>query len=273
MDNGEIFMKKNNRIQGKTIVITGASGGLGRALAEQCAQNGADLFLLARREKQLVKLAHQLRETYQVQCTAIKLDVTDRDEIQRVFHLILKQAGKIDILVNNAGYGIFAEAETTNIEEVEKMFAVNVLGLIVCTKEAIPLMRSSKCAHIINIASQAGKLATPKSSAYAATKHAVLGYTDSLRMELAAARIFVTAVNPGPIRTNFFEHTDPGGEYLDQLGKVVLEPHYVAEQIIKAMLTPKREINLPWWMNLAAILHTLMPRVVEKVGKKAFHKK
>lgn len=265
--------KKNNRIQGKTIVITGASGGLGRELAKQCAQNGANLFLLARREGELIKLAYELQETYKVDCTAIKVDVTATNEIQNVFQYIREQIGKIDVLVNNAGYGFFAEAESLDLEEVEKMFAVNVLGLITCTKEAIPLLRSSKHAHIINIASQAGKLATPKSSAYAATKHAVLGYTDSLRMELAPASILVTAVNPGPIRTNFFEHTDPEGNYLEQLGKVVLEPHYVAEQIVKAMLTSKREINLPWWMNFAAILHTLMPRVVEKVGKKAFYKK
>ncbi|GIN73501.1 oxidoreductase [Bacillus sp. J14TS2] len=266
-------MKKNKRIQGKIIVITGASGGLGRALAEQCAQHGADLFLLARREELLTELADHLQETYKVNCTAIKLDVTSRDDIQHVFSHIREKVGKIDVFINNAGYGIFAKAERANIEEVEKMFAVNVLGLIACTKEAIPLLRSSKSAHIINIASQAGKLATPKSSAYAATKHAVLGYTDSLRMELSADRIFVTAVNPGPIRTHFFEQTDPNGEYLDQLGRVVLEPDDVAKQIVRAMLTSKREINLPWWMNVAATLHILMPRIVEKIGKKAFYKK
>ncbi|WP_313898412.1 SDR family oxidoreductase [Lederbergia sp. NSJ-179] len=242
-------MKRNKRLEGKTVVITGASGGLGAQLAEQCAQNGAQLFLLARREKQLTQVANQLRKKYSIDCSVMKLDVSDLDKIPSVFQQIFQQAEKIDVLVNNAGYGTFAEAGEIDMKDAEKMFAVNVLGLIACTKEVIPFMQKRGLGHIINIASQAGKLATPKSSVYAATKHAVLGFTNSLRMELAADGIFVTAVNPGPICTPFFQNTDPTGAYLERLGKVVLDPKYVAEKVIGAMLTSKREINLPWWMN------------------------
>ncbi len=116
--------------------------------------------------------------------------------------------------MNNAGYGIFAEAEKVEFVDVEGMFAVNVVGLIACTQEVIPFMCKRGSGHIINVASQAGKLATPKSSIYSSTKHAVLGYTNSLRMEMAQRGVFVTAVNPGPIRTEFFQIADPGGSYL-----------------------------------------------------------
>ena len=103
----------------------------------------------------------------------------------------------------------------------------------------------SKSGHIINIASQAGKIATPKSSVYSATKHAVLGYTNSLRMELSDFQIKVTAVNPGPIGTDFFTIADESGTYAKSVQRYILKPEYVAKKVVDAMLTSTREINLP----------------------------
>ncbi|MEK3885869.1 SDR family NAD(P)-dependent oxidoreductase [Bacillus sp. FSL K6-3431] len=264
---------KNQRLMGKTIVITGASGGLGEQIAKQCAQNGAHLFLLARNEERLEQVAISIRELYKVRCTAIKLDVTQYDQIPPVFRRIYEEAGHIDVLVNNSGYGIFAEAENIRLADVEGMFAVNVVGLIACTKEVIPSMCQRKSGQIINIASQAGKLATPKSSVYSASKHAVLGFTNSLRMEMSRYGVQVMAVNPGPIRTTFFDKADPEGSYLESLGRFMLDTEKVAENIVASMLSNRREINLPRWMDFAGTLHTLMPRVVERLGRKAFFKK
>ena len=157
---------KNEKLQGKTVVITGASGGLGEQMAYLCAQNGANLFLLARNQVKLNQIAASIRDKYQVECTAMVLDVSKHDEIPCVFRNIFEQAGQIDVLVNNAGYGIFAEAEKVEFVDVEGMFAVNVVGLIACTQEVIPFMCKRGSGHIINVASQAGKLATPKSSIY-----------------------------------------------------------------------------------------------------------
>ena len=112
--------------------------------------------------------------------------------------------GRIDILVNNAGFGIFKTFEDASMDEVKDMFQVNVFGLVACTKAVLPYMVNKNEGHIINIASLAGKL-QPEISAYAATKHAVLGFTNSLRMELANTDIYVTAINPGPIDTNFLK--------------------------------------------------------------------
>ena len=105
--------------------------------------------------------------------------------------------------MNNAGFGAFREAHEASMDEIKGMFDVNVVGLMACTSIVLPKMRERRFGHIINIASQAGKIATPKSSVLSATKHAVLGYTNSLRMELADFNVQVTSVNPGPIATNF----------------------------------------------------------------------
>ncbi|HEY4554254.1 MAG TPA: SDR family oxidoreductase, partial [Bacillaceae bacterium] len=202
---------KNERLNGKTVVITGASGGLGEQMAYLCAESGANLFLLARNRAKLDSIAARIRDRYHVECRPMEFDASQHEQIPAAFSRIFDQAGNIDVLVNNAGYGIFAEAGDADMKDVHGMFAVNVIGLIACTREVIPFMRARRSGHIINVASQAGKLATPKSSVYSATKHAVLGYTNSLRMEMAEHGVFVTAVNPGPIATNFFQTADPGG--------------------------------------------------------------
>ncbi|MCM3111512.1 SDR family NAD(P)-dependent oxidoreductase [Lederbergia lenta] len=264
---------KNERLNGKIVVITGASGGLGEQIARQCARNGANLYLLARSQERLEQISTSIREQYKVKCTTIRLDITQYEQIPSVFQRIYEEAGKIDVLVNNSGYGIFAEAENIKIADVEGMFAVNVIGLIACTKEVIPSMCKQQSGQIINIASQAGKLATPKSSVYSASKHAVLGFTNSLRMEMSIYGVQVMSVNPGPIRTTFFDKADPSGSYLENLGRYMLDTEKVAANIIASMLTNRREINMPRWMDIAGTLHTLMPRVVERVGRKAFFKK
>lgn len=264
---------KNKDLEGKTVVITGASSGLGEHIAYKCAENKARLFLLARNEDRLNRVAHRIREEYGVDCTIMAMDVSDLRKIPAIFETIFEEVEAVDVLINNAGYGLFAEAENLQVTDLERMFSINVLGLISCTKAVIPSMRERQFGHIINIASQAGKLATPKSSAYAATKHAVLGFTNSLRMEMSRFGVYVTAVNPGPIRTEFFQHTDPEGVYIKSLGRVVLEPEKVARKIVQVIFTKKREINLPWWMNWTSILHALMPDTVERLGRKAFFKK
>lgn len=175
--------------------------------------------------------------------------------------------------MNNAGYGVFRAAHEAEMDQVKGMFNVNVIGLMACTSMVLPLMMKQKSGHIINIASQAGKIATPKSSAYSATKHAVLGYTNSLRMELSDLQIRVTAVNPGPIGTDFFTIADESGTYAKSVQRFMLKPEYVAKKVVDAMLTSTREINLPHWMNVGSILFALFPYAFERVGKKILNKK
>ncbi|MFK2824285.1 SDR family oxidoreductase [Bacillus sp. B190/17] len=262
-----------SRLRGKTIVITGASSGLGVEIAKQAAAEGARLILLARRSDRLEEVKESIRRTFSTEVYSYSVDISQKEEIENVFMHVLQHVSEIDILVNNAGFGVFSEAHEAKWEETEAMFRVNVLGLIACTQMVIPHMKARGSGHIINIASQAGKMATPKSSVYAATKHAVLGYTNSLRMEMARDGVRVTAVNPGPIATEFFTLADPSGSYVANVGRWMLKPEKVARKVVGAMGTAKREINLPRWMSTGSLIYTLFPRTVERLGRKAFFKK
>ncbi|WP_456274142.1 SDR family NAD(P)-dependent oxidoreductase [Bacillus sp. AK031] len=263
----------NHRLKNKNVVITGASGGIGERIAIKAAEQGANVVLIARNAERLKEIGQTIEREYKVNAFIHSVDVSDFSSLPSVFQSIYREAGNVDVLVNNAGYGIFDEADEANFEDIKGMFDVNVLGLIACTKHVLPIMKKRKSGHIINIASQAGKLATPKSSAYSASKHAVLGFTNSLRMETASSNIFVTAVNPGPIATNFFNVADRSGTYEKNVERLMLNPDAVAEKIVGKMLTNTREINLPRWMNAGSVVYTLFPGIVEKLGKNAFFKK
>ncbi|MGE7764620.1 SDR family NAD(P)-dependent oxidoreductase [Peribacillus sp. NPDC096540] len=262
-----------NKLQGKVIVITGASGGNGKEVAIQAAKQGGRLVLLARSLDKLHLLRDELTNQYGVDAYAYKLDVADTHQVEMVFADIHAQIGEVDVLVNNAGFGTFKEALDTELDETKAMFAVNVIGLMACTKLVLPYMKKRKSGHIINIASQAGKIATPKSTLYSSTKFAVLGYSNALRLELMEDHVFVTTVNPGPIETNFFSIADESGAYVKNIEKFMLKPEDVAAKIVAAMLTNKREINLPGWMDLAGKWYNMFPRITETFGKKAFFKK
>jgi short-subunit dehydrogenase len=260
------------RLEGKHVVITGASGGVGERIAYEVAKRKGMPILLARSEEKLAGIAERIEQTYGISCRYERLDVGDPEAVEATFRKLLQEVD-IDVLVNNAGFGVFRYAEDIDLEEAEDMFRVNVLGLIACTKMVYPRMIERRRGHIINIASQAGKIATPKSSVYAATKHAVLGFTNSLRMEAARFGVFVTAVNPGPIATDFFAVADESGEYVKNVERWMLRPDDVARRVADVMLTPAREVNMPRWMNAGSWLYQLFPTLVERVGKNAFFKK
>jgi short-subunit dehydrogenase len=261
------------RLTNKNVVITGASGGIGLSIATLCAERGANVVLLARRLDVLEGIQKKLQERFSGSIHVYKLDVSNTDEVKTVFSKVLTELGRIDVLVNNAGYGVFDAAHDVSIKDAKGMFGVNVIGLIACTSMVLPLMRQQRSGHIINIASQAGKIATPKSSVYSATKHAVIGYTNSLRMELSDVNITVTAVNPGPIETNFFNIADEKGTYVKSVERYMLKPEFVARKVVDAMLTRTREINLPRWMNAGSIAFALFPRLFERIGKQMLNKK
>ena len=264
-------MKKE--LSNKNVVITGASFGIGEKIAMKVAQEGGRPILLARSLDKLKAISEFIYEKTSVNSLYYQLDVSDVEQVKTTFTEILKEVRHIDILVNNAGFGIFDEFKDASFDEVTRMFEVNVLGLMACTKEVLPLMIDQNSGHIINIASQAGKIATPKSSVYSATKHAVLGFTNSLRMELADTKVHVSAVNPGPIETNFFNTADKTGNYVKNVQKFMLSSDYVADKIIQLMTNPKRELNLPYWMHVGSVLYAISPSLFEKISMKFFNMK
>lgn len=258
-------------LENKVIWITGASGGLGRELALEAAKQGAIVVLFGRNESKLNSIKEEI-ETIGAKSYPFAIDLGDLNKTEQITKQIIDEIG-IDGLINNAGFGVFEKAESLNMETVKEMFDVNVIGLIGLTRAVLPYMLKQNSGHIINIASQAGKLATPKSTVYSATKHAVLGFTNGLRLELNDTNIQVSSVNPGPIKTPFFDRADQEGTYAKRVDKWMLDPTYVAKVTIHLLHKPKREINVPGWMAIGTKLYQLVPSVVERIAGKKLNQK
>ncbi|GAA0609308.1 SDR family oxidoreductase [Virgibacillus siamensis] len=262
-----------NRIAGKKIIITGASSGIGERIAWQIAENGGVPIMVARSINKLKNLQMQIKKTYQINSYAYQADLLNQKELDNVINQIIAEHTQIHGLINNAGAGVFDYVRDMQWSDVERMFQLNVFALMRGTKCLLPHFMQYNEGHIVNVASQAGKIATPKAAAYAATKHAVLGFTNSLRLETADFNIHVTAINLGPVNTNFFASADPSGDYQKNIERFMLHPDKVAMKVVKALFTDKREINLPGWMELGSKLYHLFPQALERLLKKQFDKK
>ncbi|SET88187.1 hypothetical protein SAMN05421676_11010 [Salinibacillus kushneri] len=260
-------------LNGKNIVITGASSGIGSKLSWYVAKNGGTPILVARSREKLNKIAADIHRQFSIDAGYYVCDVGNEVEWQRTMNQIVKDFQQIHVLINNAGFGLFQPVSNMTLADFEGMYRVNVHALIQSSQFFASHMVQFGEGHIINIASQAGKMATPKAAGYAATKHAVLGFTHGLRMEMEQQGIIVTAVNLGPVKTNFFETADPDGGYAQSVDRIMLDADKVARKIVQKMNTPVREINLPLWMELGSRIHKLFPHVTEKLLKRQFRKK
>ena len=181
--------------------------------------------------------------------------------------------GPVSVLINNAGFGLMEDFLDFDMDRAEAMFRVNVLGLMYATKYVATKMAERQVGAIINIASMAGKMATPKSTVYSATKFAVLGFSNALRLELKPLGISVMTVNPGPIRTEFFDKADKTHNYLNSLGNIVLDPEEVAYKIVSKIGTSRREVNLPYYMEVAHHLYEVFPHMADYLTGGIFNKK
>lgn len=180
----------------KVILITGASSGIGKATALQLIKEGHIVYGAARRVDQMQDLVSSGGH-------AIQMDVTNEKEVIDGVQHVLKEQGKIDVLINNAGYATYGSVEETPIADAKRQFDVNIFGLARLTQLVIPHMRAQKSGKIINISSMGGKIYFPLGAWYHATKHALEGWSDSLRLELKPFHIDVVIIEPGAIVTEF----------------------------------------------------------------------
>lgn len=260
-------------LDNRVVMITGASSGLGEQIAYASAKKGYRLVLAARRYEQLEKVATKCLTHGASSVNIYTLDIGKIETIDRVYAQIKEDVGQVDILVNNAGFGLFEELIHIDLKTIQEMFNVNVVGLIYLSRIVVADMLAKGRGHLINIASQAGKMATPKSTIYAATKHAVLGFSNALRLEVKPYGVQVTTVNPGPIKTDFFARADKTGHYLDDMGIWVLDPSKLANRIVASYDHTTREINAPFLMNLGANFYTLFPHLGDFLAGTVFNKK
>ncbi|HEY9624498.1 MAG TPA: SDR family oxidoreductase [Crinalium sp.] len=203
----------SNSLAKQVILITGASTGIGAALAELLAQrySGISLVLAARSLEKLDAIAERCRKAG-ADVLTVSIDISQTDAAIALAQKALQHFGRVDALINNAGYGQMGALELISPEFAERQFAVNVLGPLALTRTLIPAMREQGQGRIINISSLGGRLAFPLGGLYSASKFAIEGLSDTLRMELSPFNIRVSVVEPGPVRTPFLDVIKQGVE-------------------------------------------------------------
>lgn len=181
---------------GKVILITGASSGIGKDAALSLIKQGHIVYGAARR-------ISKMKDIVEAGGHSIKMDVLKKEDVDKAVDQVMGEQNRIDVLVNNAGYGLWGAVETITIDEAKRQFDVNLFGLAYLTKKVIPLMRNQKSGKIINMSSMGGKVYTPFGAWYHATKYALEGWSDCLRIELKDFGIDVILIEPGVIKTEF----------------------------------------------------------------------
>ncbi|MDU4694466.1 MAG: SDR family oxidoreductase [Paenibacillus sp.] len=226
-------------LQGKTVIITGASSGIGEATARELASKGAHVVIGARRLEKLEALASSLRENG-ASVAVQQLDVTDLDQMRAIVQLAVDQFGRVDAMVNNAGLMPLSPLAALKIEEWNRMIDVNIRGVLHGIAAGLPVMKEQGVGHFINVASIGAYEVTPTAAVYCATKYAVRAITDGLRQEVAGQGIRVTLVSPGVTESELAETiTDnEAKELMIEYRRTALPASAIARSIAYALEQP-----------------------------------
>jgi short-subunit dehydrogenase len=256
-------------LRGRVVVVTGASAGIGEATAVAFAKRGARVVLAARRLDRLEDLAARI-ERAGGHALATMVDVTDHEQLERLPAIVKEAYGPADVLVNNAGIpggGRFADL---TLEQIEAIVRINLLAVIEGTRAFLPGMRARGRGHIVNVASLAARFAAPGAAVYAATKHGVVAFSESLHYEVEPDGVLITSVNPGFVATEGFPQQD-----LDR--RLVMDVDRVSEAIVRVVrrgVAPERSI--PRWVASFQSFRVLTPplyrwgmRRVRRAGRTA----
>ncbi len=239
-------------LRGAVAVVTGASSGFGELTAKLLAKEGASVVLAARRVERLEALAAEI-EGRGGRALAVKCDVTEIADLQGLRDRVDEAFGRCDVLINNAGIPGGGRFEDLSLEQIERVIRVNLLGVLFGTKAFLPMMLDRRRGHIVNVASLAGRYATPGASVYSASKHGVVAFSEALYYELGPRGILVTSVNPGFAATEGF----PQGRLPSAL---VMPADKVARAIVEVVKEGKGpEVSVPRGMSLWQAFRVLTP--------------
>lgn len=191
-------------LKGQVAIVTGASRGIGKEIAQKLAEQGTKLTLIGS-SSEVISTAEELKGQGFQDVIAVQADVTKEKDVQKAVDQTMKEFGQVDILVNNAGVGFFKLTEEVTLDEWKKVFEVNVQGVFLGAKAVLPHMKAQKSGTIITISSDVGRYTIPNGAAYTSTKYAVQGFSGSLAQEVREYGIRVGTINPGMVDTYFAE--------------------------------------------------------------------
>jgi NAD(P)-dependent dehydrogenase (short-subunit alcohol dehydrogenase family) len=242
--------KERRSLSGKVVAITGGARGIGRSTAEALVRKGCRVALgdldLALAERTAAELGGGT--------IAVRLDVTDRDSFAAFLEQTERQLGPLDVLINNAGIMPVTRFVEESDDSIRRQLDINVYGVIAGTQLALERMRPRRSGHIVNLASSAGKAGVPGIATYAATKHAVVGFTEAVRAECREEGIDLSYVMPITVNTQLTEGLQ------DYPGVKQVEPEDVAEEIVGALETGKVDVYVPRQLRASVAIGTLLPR-------------
>jgi short-subunit dehydrogenase len=256
-------VESNGELREKVVVITGASMGIGEAIARIFAGCGASVVLLSRDAARAE--AARGRIGYPDRTLALACDVRNREEIDRVLGLTLHHFQRIDVWINNAGHGILDSVASVNMAACRETFETNFFGALEAMQAVIPVMQQQGSGTIINVSSVAGHLPLPFHAIYSATKFAMNAIGKGARIELKDSGINVMTVCPGYVRTDFGANAIKGKEPKQVRPSRVrgISAERVAKAVLRGYLKQKREVVVPWTMHPVIKLYQLFPGLVE----------
>ena len=266
-------MAKKN-LQGKVVVITGASSGFGKGAGIEMAREGAKVVLVARRGELIEELASECRNAG-AEAVAVEGDVSVREDVERAAETAIAEFGRIDVWVNNAGVGAIGPFERIPLEVHEGIIRTNLLGTIYGSHVAYQRFLAQGSGVLINIASELGFGTVPYYSSYTAAKHGVVGLSDSLRQEVKQAGhkgIHVCTIMPTAHDTPFFDHAANYSGHEVAAPKPLHDPQHVVDAIVRVAANPEDKEIVGGDGVVKLVMANVMPRAAEKMGAKQMHK-
>ena len=257
----------NNLYNGKVVIVTGASSGIGEAVAREFARNGSKVVLAARSEEKLTMIVEEIRAD---NCDAIfiKTDVSIRDDCRKLIEKTIEIYGKIDILINNAGVSMRASFLDVDLNVLHRLMDVNFWGTVYCTKYALPYLIERK-GSLVGVSSVAGFHGLPGRTGYSASKFALHGFLETIRIENLKKGLHVMLIAPGFTSTEIRIHAltaegeEQGESPRDE--EKLMPPDYVAKWILKGIRKKKRNKLLTWDGRLTALFQRILPGFVDWV--------
>lgn len=248
-------------------LITGATKGIGKAIAMELASRMYNVLLVARSEDLLKEVADEIKTKYSANVQYLPLDLSVQNASENILQWVEKNNFPVSILINNAGYTIWNEFEKSNLKEQLNMLQLNIISMVSLTHSLLPVLHKQKQAYILNVASTSAYQAIPTMSTYAASKSFVILFTRGLRLELINSTVSVSCLSPGTTETDFMNRANMEA-LKETAAKFNMKPEVVAKIAIEGMLKKKAEI-IPGFINWISVKMTyLMPKsIAENIAK------